>query len=216
MKATACLFAFGLVLAGCGAVPERRGGGPASTSRTPETGSLPVDDAEKQKPPPIVLESAAGRQEAVLGSFCVTYTDEASGIGSGTCADSERPSPKLLSTVRPGEEVRISLEGAEVVRPKGCVSEDEQSCIGTVAVHPLGCERKTVAEIPVALGPATTWRVELAPGAYELDVFVYFEAAEGRYGDVSGGLGLLVDDTAPLEVVAVPTGSGCDQSQSSR
>jgi hypothetical protein len=186
---------------GCGAA-ERVGGGPTSTAAATDTGSEPpFDEAEKTKPPPIVLEAAVGRQEAVPGSFCVDYVDEASGYGVGTCGDSERPSPKQLSTVRFGEEVRLGLKGAEVVRPEGCVSEDEQSCIGTAAVHPLGCAKKTVAEIPLAVGPATTWRVELDSGAYEVEVFAYFDAPDGRSGDVSGAVGLLVDETAPLEIV---------------
>jgi hypothetical protein len=186
---------------GCGAA-ERVGGGPTSTAVQPDTESEPpFDEAEKTKPPPIVLETAAGRQRAVRGSSCVDYVDEASGYGVGVCADTERPSPSRLSTVRPGEEVLIRLEDAEVVRPEGCVSEDEQSCIGTAAVHPLGCARKTVAEIPLAAGPATAWRVELEPGAYEVEVFAYFAAADGRSGDLSGALGLLVDEATPLEIV---------------
>jgi hypothetical protein len=210
MRAALCLFVFALALAGCGAAEEQRGGGPASTAQAPETGTLPFDEAEMTKPPPVLLESAAGRQEAVLGSYCVTYTDEASGMGTGICTDSERPSPKQLSTVRPGEEIRILLVDAHVVPPEGCAAEDEQSCIGSVAIHPLGCERKTLAEVPLALGPATTWRVEFEPGAYELDVFAYFEGEDGRSGDISASLGLLVDETAPHEVVPVPTaGGGC-------
>jgi hypothetical protein len=64
--------------------------------------------------------------------------------------------------------------------------------------------------IPLVRGPVTTWRVELDPGAYELDVFVMFEGGE-KSGDVSGALGLLVDETARLEVVPVSAaGGGCD------
>jgi hypothetical protein len=198
MRATACLFALGLVLAGCGAAEERRGGGTPSTSQA-ETGSQPVDDPEKQKPPPIVLESAAGRQQAVLGTYCVSYLDEAAGIATGACADAPWLPPERLSTVRPGEEIRILLEGADVVRPQE----------GSAVFHPLGCQKKSVAEIPLVPGPATTWRVELEPGAYALDIFVMFEG-EKKSGDVSGALGLLVDETAPLEVVPRPRAdAGC-------
>jgi hypothetical protein len=195
------LLVVSVLAGGCGAA-ERVGGGPTSTAVQPDTESDPLfDEAEKTKPPPIVLETAAGRQRAVPGSSCVDYVDEASGYGVGACADTERPSPSRLSTVRPDEEVLIRLEDADVVRPEGCVSDDEQSCIGTAAVHPLGCARKTIAEIPLAVGPATTWRVELEPGAYEVEVFAYFDAPDGRSGDVSGAVGLLVDETAPLEIM---------------
>ena len=211
MRTALCLVALLLVPVGCGAAGDQSGASPSTSTATEtashptETVSLPLDEAEMTRPPPILLESAAGRQVAVLGSYCVTYTDEASGQGAGICTDSERPSPEQLSTARPGEEIRILLEDAEVTRP------------ASVTVHPLGCERKTVAEIRLALGPATTWRVDLEPGVYELSVFTNFEAADGRTGDVFGALGLLVDETAPLEVVPVPAdGSGCNRSQSPR
>jgi hypothetical protein len=51
------------------------------------------------------------------------------------------------------------------------------------------------------VGKETAWRVHLEPGAYDLDVFANFGAPDGRTGDVSGSLGVLVDDKAPLEVV---------------
>jgi hypothetical protein len=209
------LLVVSVVAGGCGAA-ERVGDGPTSTSGRTDTGSQPpFDEGEKTKAPPIVLEAAAGRQAAVPGSSCVDYVDEASGYGVSGCADAVRPSPTQLTTVRPGEEIRLLLEGAAAVRPEGCVSEDEQSSIGTAAVHPLGCARKTVAEIPLALGAETTWQVELDPGAYEVEVFAYFDAPDGRSGDVSGSLGLLVDRAAPLEIVPVPaTHAGCDQPQS--
>jgi hypothetical protein len=182
------LLASALVLAGCGA-GKQRGGDAASTSQASNT-----------KAPPIVLESAAGRQEAVPGSSCVS-----SGDGVIGCSDAGRLSPESLSIVRPGEEVRIFVEDADVVRSDGCMEDEhEGECIGTAAVRELGCKERAVAKILLAPGPVTTWSVDLAPGAYEIDVFAYFVAADGRGGDVSGWLGLLVDETAALEVVAAP------------
>jgi hypothetical protein len=195
-----CLLALPLVLAACGATGEQTGGGPASTSQVPDTPSLAFDEADKTKPPPIVLESTAGRQEAVRGASCVHYTDEASGEGFGLCTDMEEPEPERLSTVRPGEEIRIVIDDAAVE--------------GQIVVRRLGCER-SVAEITLGPGPATAWQVELEAGEYELDVFVArFAAEDGRAGDLSGALGLRVDETAPLEVVPAPAAGGCDQSQS--
>ena len=180
-----------LVLAACGAGDERSGGGPASTSQAPDPGSsLPFDEAKKTQPPPIVLESAAGRQDAVRGSSCVHYTDEASGEGVGLCTDMEEPQPAQLSTVRPGEEIRVVIEDAAVQ--------------GQAVISRLGCD-KPVVEIPLGPGSATSWHVELEPGGYELDVFVgRFEAEDGRSGDLSGAFGLLVDETAPLQLVPAP------------
>ena len=80
MRVALCLLALPLALAACGATGEQGGGGPASTSQVPDAGrSLPFGEATMTKAPPIFLESAAGRQEAVRGSACVHYTDEESG-----------------------------------------------------------------------------------------------------------------------------------------
>lgn len=208
MRLVLCLLALSVAEAGCGAGAETNGGGAPTVSTSAEEVDTTAAADRRQTPPPIVLESDAGRQTAVSGSYCVEYVDEAAGEAGGTCADSGPITPAQLSTVRRGEEVRIVLEDADVTRPEGCSSDDEQGCIGSVAVHPLGCERKTVAEIPLALGPETTWRVDLEPGAYELDAFAYFDAQDGRTGDVSGSLGVLVDDTAPLEIA--PAGKSPD------
>jgi hypothetical protein len=56
----------------------------------------------------------------------VSYADEVSGVSAGACADAAPVSPERLSTVRPGEQIRILLEGANVVRPQD----------GGAAVHP--------------------------------------------------------------------------------
>jgi hypothetical protein len=198
-----------LAVGACGA-GETVGGGPTSTSHVETSEPLPFDEAEKTKAPLILLQSEAGRQEAVAGSSCVDYVDEATGQGVGGCGDSGPVSPAHLSVVRPGEEIRILVEDAAVIRPEGCQGEDEQSCIGSAVVRRLGCEDRAVAEIPLALGPETTWTVDLPAGEYELDVFSYFEASDGRSGDVSGSLGLLVDATAPQEIVAKAGSSlGC-------
>ena len=55
----------------------------------------------------------------------------------------------------------------------------------------IGCKNRTVETIPLAVGPETRWTVDLEPGAYELDVFAYYESG-GASGDVSGSLGLTV------------------------
>ena len=193
MKAWSCLLALSAVLTGCGAVDVLSGESPASTSQVPETAtSPPLAEAERTKPPEIVLESDAGRQVAVGGGFCVTYVDEESGQGTGLCTDMEQPSPEQLSTVRPGEEIAILVEESEVD--------------GRAIVRRLGCDRPALARIPLGPGAATTWQVDLAPGAYELELFLTFETADGRSGDTSAALGMLVDANAPLEIVPVPTG----------
>jgi hypothetical protein len=184
-----------IVAFGCGAGSETSGSGtPAASTATEQVDTS--TRADRQKPPPIVLVSDAGSQTAVPGSFCVQYTDEAAGESGGACADTPAITPAQMTTVRPGEVVRVVLEDAEITRS------------GSLAVHPL-CRRKTVESIPLDPGPETTWRVDLEPGRYQLDVFAYFESADGRSGDVSGSLGVLVDDAAPLEIVPVPALPRC-------
>lgn len=144
------------------------------------------------RPPQILLRSSAGGQKAVEGSFCVDYVDPTSGQGSGVCSDSPAIHPDAVTVAQPGDEVTFFFSGADIVRPSGCHGEDEQGCIGYVYVKPLGCEDREVERVPLALGPETRWTIDLETGAYELDVFGYFESSGGATGDVSGALGLVV------------------------
>jgi hypothetical protein len=188
-----------LLLAGCGSAPEQTGV-PASSGEATASGEGTVTDPKatdpeggsRLKPPSIVLVSAQGKQRAVRGSYCVTYEDPDSGVGEGVCADSGPVHPKAVTAVARGDEVTFVFGDARVVRPRACHSDDEQGCIGYVNVRPLGCEDPQLESVPLALGPETRWAVDLEPGAYELDVFAYFESDGGASGDVSGTLGLTV------------------------
>jgi uncharacterized cupredoxin-like copper-binding protein len=187
----------GLILALLGlagwAVEERGAGGSATMSPPAESEPAPpAPQGERMKPPPIVLESAAGTQVAVAESSCV------SGPGTAVCIDTDDQQPEDLSVVRHGEEVVLRLGGASVTE-------------GSVTAAPLpDCENTTVAELELEPGSETRWRVDLPPGQYELEVFARFEAADGWSGDASGSLGLLVDATEPQEVLPVPdTFVGC-------
>jgi len=108
------------------------------------------------------------------------------------CGDSGPIHPQQLTVVRPGDEVTFSLENATIGSPEGCHASDEQGCIGIVTVRPLGCERKAVSTIPLEKGRETHWKVGLEAGSYQLDLFAYFKADDGRTGDVSGTFGLMV------------------------
>ena len=55
-----------------------------------------------------------------------------------------------------------------------------------VAANPIGTELIYEDE------RIRVWRIDLEPGAYELDVFALFELGDGLSGDTSGSLGLLV------------------------
>ncbi len=174
-----------LLAAGCGAGERADGEGTASTAPT-EDFDRPTSTAIEPAallPPAVTLVADAGSQAAVPGSYCVT------GPGSGICADSpETGPPAELSVVRPGETVELVLKGVS-------------SAEGSVSVRRLGCD-ELLETVPLA-GPATSWTVGLGPGAYELELFATFETATTN-GDTSGSLGFLVDEDAPLEVVAAP------------
>jgi hypothetical protein len=110
--------------------------------------------------------------------------------------------PAELTVVRPGDEVSVTLDGASVVRAENCHSETGKSaCIGEITIRPLGCER-TTRVVPLTVGTGTRFALDVAPRAYEVDVFAYFAAEDHRTGDVSGSLGVLVDEQRRVEVVA--------------
>jgi hypothetical protein len=190
------LVVLALVLAGCGSTVDRTGV-PASSGQesvpveTHGPTTAPVDES-KLRPPQILLRSSAGEQRAVEGSFCVDYVDPASGQGSGVCSDSAAVHPDAVTVAQLGDEVTFVFNAADIVRASGCHAEDEQGCIGSVQVRPLGCDDREVERVPLSLGEETRWTIRLERGAYELDVFGYFESSDGATGDVSGALGLLV------------------------
>ncbi len=168
----------------------------AATTGTPEPAPAP-----ELKPPPIVLKSEAGRQEAVFGSYCITSVSDSSNEGAGICTDSAFPHPKELTVARPGESIRITIVGTHLVVPAGCTPAS--GCASAVTIYPLGCgPERVVADFE--LSKATTrWDVDLQPGAYELSVFANFDDGAGTSGDVSGALGLLVDPDREPAIVPV-------------
>ena len=144
--------------------------------------------------PPILMHSKAGTQRAVQGSYCL-WSDHV-----GFCGDvGVDILPRRLSVVRPGEPAEIRLRDARILlRSSGC--RPAGRCEAMVAVSRLGCHR-TVARFD--LKPSrTTWRARLAPGAYELDVFVGNFTTGSASGDTSGSLGLLVNRNRPREIIS--------------
>jgi len=184
-----------LFLGACGSAVETQNL-PASSGPTEEGPTTPAVAKPNTRPPAIVLVSEAGKQVAVAGSSCVTYTDPDTGEGSGVCSDSTWPHPTKVSVVRPGETVSVLLSGATV---------DEE---GSVGVLPLGCEHDVLRTIDLPAGKqSTAFPVDLDPGAYELYVFARFKADDGRSGDASGSVGLLVDEDASVGIEPSPAPS---------
>jgi hypothetical protein len=191
-----------LFAAACGSVQS--GEGPAGGSAPAATIKRPTEVALSTRPPSPVLVSAAGKQIGVLGSYCVTSQVQ------GGCGDSGPIHPDKVSIVHPGDTLTFVLGSAIVARPEGCQAADEQGCIGTVTVRPLGCDRKAVSTIPLSEGRGTAWAVGLDAGAYQLDLFAYFKADDGRTGDLSGSFGLLVQPSGDLKIQPVdPQQASC-------
>jgi hypothetical protein len=189
------LVALALLVTGCG----QETGSPAATPAESTKKASPEPPVSSQRPPDVVLVSEAGRQAGVVGSYCVDNP----AAGLGVCADGTRPQAQQANVVRPGETIAIALDRAQAVKAAGCHARDA-SCIGEARVAPLGCKSATVARIFLERGPETRWRANLRPGAYELEVFVYFEGDDGRTGDVSVALGLLVDADAEQTIIPMP------------
>jgi len=165
-----------LTLAGCADEPSGDTG--AASTAGAETASSSLKQPKPAEPPELVLKSAAGRQDAVIGAFCLEDPSE----GVGTCSDSPAVEPVELTVARPGDRLILRLEQARVVE-------------GRILVHPLGCGERTTAAVPLRRAAGTPFAVDLAPGAYELDVFASFQAHGGQAGEMTGSLGLLVAGT---------------------
>jgi hypothetical protein len=175
-----------LLFTACGSVEERTGV-PASSGQEGE--SVPAETSEAAlpesdlKPPPLLLVSEVGTQKAVRGGYCVQVeqVDGDSAEGAGICVDGMRPFPRSVTGVAHGDRVRFVLQDATLSRK------------GTIWIRPLGCSEREVDKIGWEAGNGQReWTVDLDWGAYQLDVFVAFEAEDGRTGDVSGTLGLTV------------------------
>ena len=179
------LLVAGLILAGCGAA-ENMASPPGSSGSDP-TGAVATTQREAGpiQAPAVVPKSENGAQEAVPGSLCIFSLDPESGEGEGSFGDTGPIHPNAVTGVAAGDDVAFTFVGVKVVHAGGCQGGDEQDCIGSVSVKPLGSARE-VERVPLAPGSETRWTVDLEPGAYELDVFAHFESDAGATGDVSG------------------------------
>ena len=170
-------------LAGCGTKD------PAEVREAAAPAELPTVAAETELngPPAILFTSEAGIQVGVRGSFCGPSN------GAILCVDGPEPEPAEVSVVRPGEPVSLRLVGGRILRGS------------QVAVQRYGCTRKALETFRLDPGgEESEWAVDLPPGDFELQVFAYFGYGEAGRGDVSGALGLRVDDSAAIAVEPGP------------
>ncbi len=131
------------------------------------------------RPPTISFTSRAGYQRAAQESFCVfSPPHEGQESGVSLCADTTDLPPRRLSVVRPREVVTIRFGRALAVAD------------AVAHVRLLG--RTRVISSFAIRSPSRRWRVGLRAGAYEVEVFGRFEMPDGRTGDASGSLGVLI------------------------
>ena len=187
---------FAALAAGCGS----SGGENRAPTRASRNDSSKAIGAAKELlvPPPIFVESAAGRQTAARGAGCVLTVGQGRGEGVADCYLPRRVRAKALSVIRPGERIRVVIPETEVIRRRGCVGRHE--CGGWATVRPLGCPRREVAFFELT-GGTTAWRANLRPGAYELHVSVDFQTSDALTGDTSGIAGLLVARDRTQQIV---------------
>ncbi|MBD0290772.1 MAG: hypothetical protein ICV74_05900 [Thermoleophilia bacterium] len=141
-------------------------------------------------PPTISLTNRAGYQRAAQESYCVfSPPHEGQDSGVSVCADGPDLLPRRLSVVRPRKLVTIRFGRA--------VAVDD----AVASVRVLG--RKRVISSFRIRRPLKRWRVRLRPRAYEVEVFGRFAMPDGRTGDTSGSLGVLVSRSRPLRLAPV-------------
>lgn len=139
--------------------------------------------ASAQTPPVVTLVSKSPPQEAVWGSYCVS-------VEWTLCADYPNVEPRWLSVVRPGERVTI-------------VFEKTKSVTGDVWVHKRGCEDDPPKRTFAITRARTRWTVPRSfRGRFELNLeAAEFRTVDGRAGDMSATLGILVSKTRPESLV---------------
>jgi hypothetical protein len=135
-------------------------------------------------PPAVYLVTSGGRYRLTPGSSCVHSAT------TSICGDAAYVPVKVLHPVRRGETVR--LEVAATTRG------------ADLAVGRPGCPTTELAHERLP-APKLAWRVELAPGDYELRVLIdHFETDDGRTGDVSGQVGIRVGGVRTEPATAIP------------
>jgi hypothetical protein len=171
-----------LVLAGCGSAARSSGEDVSVQAPPAETDSR----ESESKPPQILLVSGRGTQKAVQGSYCIT------GNVVGMCADMAYPlAPESVSVVQPSGQVTIVLPGATLMKES------------IATVRPLGCFDQETKTIELPESGELKWQVDIDSGAYQIDVFARFEADDGRRGDTSGALGLVVSGAKSGDALGV-------------
>ena len=133
------------------------------------------------------MTSRAGFQRAAQESFCVRVPPHDGQPGVVRCGDSLDRPPRRLSVVRPGEVVTIRVGSATAIRG------------ARAYVKVLG--RDTFFGSFRLTQPVTRLRVNLRPRAYEVEIFANYEMADGRTGDTTASLGILVDRKRPLRLL---------------
>jgi hypothetical protein len=188
------LLAVASLFAGCGSSEN----GAADAQRKAESASTLAQAQSILRPPEIYLLASAGRQHATPAKSCVLTVGQGRGEGAGKCTVPKgRVRAGSYTVARPGEQVRILLADAKIIRRPGCT--DPRECGGRATLRPAGCRRE-VASFRLRR-PLTGWRVPDRTGTYELEISVDFETPDALTGDATAIAGLVVHPRRELEIV---------------
>ena len=138
----------------------------------------------------MTLETLAGQQIGVNGSYCVEHLAS----GCGHCAD-RGVMPAQFTIVHPGDNVVFSMPTGTLVAGKRC----NPACPPVVEIQPAACSG--TANSQHLIEEDQVWTVDLLPGTYTLWLNSSFEGPNGLTGGLYAGFGLIVDAIQPRAIV---------------
>jgi hypothetical protein len=137
------------------------------------------------EPPEIVMNSEAGVQHAVLGSYCFCR-----------CAD-RGVNPRQITVVHPGDSVAFSMLGGKLIDNAACSANCEPQRLVAAPCDVVGGKLEPLPN-------DGHWTVDLKAGVYVVSIESAFERDDGAIGRTSGVLGLLVDGARPRTIIEPP------------
>jgi hypothetical protein len=200
------LVAAGVILAGCSAVERGIDGDPVQGVSQDAGGAL-VDlagaacGAQALTPPALLLSTSLGDQTGAPDGYC-----SSSKSGCGVCVDiAMLPAPEHFNLVHSDDQVTLSMPDGTLTMPGP--DRCQPACPPQVEIRSL-CSNRLVSTQTFTEDQA--WTIDLAPGAYLLDVSTHF-----RVGDLDGStgavFGLIVDDSHERAIVdEYASGTICD------
>lgn len=158
------------------------------------------------EPPSVNLQTAAGEQVGVHGSYCAAQA----GTGCHACVD-RATIARQFTFVRPGDEATFSMPDGTLIPDDTC----QPACQPMLRIVRYACDNKG-GEFHRPVIEDQPWTVDLSPGAYTVSVDSHFEGTDnGWSGGISVGFGLVVDAShEPAVVDAASLPLDCEEADS--